>query len=203
MTVSLVVAAAENDVIGDDRRIPWRLPADMRRFARLTRGHAVVMGRVTYDSIVDKLGHPLPGRRSIVISQRPGAPVESVTWVVSPDAAADAAESFRRAQEQQDWFVIGGATVYQQMLARVDAIHLTRVHAHVAGDTALPPGWLDGFSLVTSEPVTDEAADFRYSFLRLDRTFSDTAISDNRFSDNLNSDYLGSDCPGSDRVDVR
>jgi dihydrofolate reductase len=198
MTVSLVVAAAENDVIGDEGRIPWRLPADMRRFARLTRGHAVVMGRVTHDSIVDKLGHPLPGRRSVVISQRPGAPVESVTWVASPDAAADAAASFRRAQGQQEWFVIGGATVYQQMLARVDAIHLTRVHAHVAGDTALPPGWLDGFSLVASEPVTDGAADFRYSFLRLDRTFSDITVSDSPISDNASSG-----CPGSGWADVR
>jgi len=170
MSVSLVVAAAENDVIGDDGKIPWRLPADMRRFARMTAGHAVVMGRVTYESIIDKLGHPLPGRLSIVISQRPGAPTESVTWVGSPATAADAAESFRRAQGQPEWFVIGGATVYQQMLAYVDAVHLTRVHARVAGDTMLPPGWLDGFSLVATQRVTDTAADFGYSFVHLDRT---------------------------------
>lgn len=170
MTVSLLVAAAENDVIGDDGKIPWRLPADMRRFAKMTAGHAVVMGRVTYESIIGKLGHPLPGRRSVVISQRPGSPVESVTWVASPAAAADAAESYRVAHGQPEWFVIGGATVYQQMLARVDAVHLTRVHAHVPGDTALPPGWLDDFSLVATERATDVAADFSYSFVRLQRT---------------------------------
>jgi dihydrofolate reductase len=173
MTVSLVVAAAENDVIGHGEEIPWRLPADMRRFARLTRGHAVVMGRVTYTSIVAKLGQPLPGRYSVVISQQPApepAETEWVTWVDSPAAAASAAESFRRAHEQRDWFVIGGATVYEQMLGYADAIHLTRVHADVPGDTSMPPGWLDGFSLVTAERVEDPAADHSYSFLRLDRT---------------------------------
>lgn len=169
MTVSLVVAAAENDVIGAEGRIPWRLPGDLRRFARMTSGCAVVMGRVTYDSIAGKLGHPLPGRRSVVISRRPGIEAPGVTWVDSAAAAADAAEAFRREQEQPEWFVIGGASVYEQMLACVDAIHLTRVHAHIAGDTAMPAGWLDGFSLVTSERVDDVAADHDYSFLQLGR----------------------------------
>jgi len=169
VTVSLVVAAAENDVIGDDGQIPWRLPADMRRFAAMTRGCAVVMGRVTYESIVAKLGHPLPGRRSVVISSRPGLGAEGVTWVDSAEAAAEAAESFRRSNDQPEWFVIGGSRVYGHMLDYVDVIHLTRVHAHVTGDTAMPPGWLDGFSLVTAERVADAGADHGYSFLRLGR----------------------------------
>jgi dihydrofolate reductase len=171
--VSLLVAAAENDVIGDAGRIPWRLPADMRRFAALTAGHAVVMGRVTYDSIVAKLGRPLPGRHSVVISQRPGLPTNSVTWVSSPSAAAEVAESLRLDLERSEWFVIGGASVYQQMLTYVDTVHLTRVHEHVPGDTAMPPGWLDGFSLVTAERVTDAAADRSYSFIHLGRADSD------------------------------
>jgi dihydrofolate reductase len=178
MTVSLLVAAAHNDVIGDEGRIPWRLPADMRRFARMTSGHAVVMGRVTYESIISKLGRPLPGRHSIVISRIvisrgvQGIPGEAVTWVASPSAAAEAADSLRERLEQRDWFVIGGASVYQQMLTYVDAIHLTRVHAHVPGDTAMPPGWLDGFSPVTAERVIDPAADLSYSFIHLGRTGS-------------------------------
>ncbi len=175
MTVCLLVAAAENDVIGDEGRIPWRLPADMRRFARLTSGHAVVMGRVTYDSIVAKLGRPLPGRHNVVLSQRPGPHAESVTWVPSPPAAASAAESLGTRLEQTEWFVIGGASVYQQMLTYVDTIHLTRVHAHVTGDTAMPPGWLDGFSLVTAERAIDPAADLNYSFIRFDRADAEKA----------------------------
>ena len=169
----MLVAAAENDVIGDDGRIPWRLPADLRRFAGMTSGHAVVMGRVTYDSIVAKLRRPLPGRHSIVISQRPGTPADAVTWVVSPSDAAEAAESLCQRLDKREWFVIGGASVYKQMLAYVDAIHLTRVHAHVTGDTAMPLGWLDGFSQVTAERVIDPAADLSYSFIHLGRADSD------------------------------
>lgn len=178
MTVSMLVAAAENDVIGDDGRVPWRLPADLRQFARMTSGRAVVMGRVTFESIIAALGRPLPGRHSVVISRRAlGESAEGVTWVASPSAAAQAAESLRERLDQREWFVIGGVSVYQQMLAYVDAIYLTRVHAHVPGDTAMPPGWLDGFSPVTAERVIDPAADFSYSFIHLGRTGADRASS--------------------------
>ena len=169
----MLVAAAENDVIGDEGKIPWRLPADMRRFAGMTSGHAVVMGRLTYDSIIAKLGRSLPGRHSIVISRRPGPPADAVTWVASPSDAAEAAESLCQRIDKREWFVIGGASVYEQMLAYVDAIHLTRVHAHITGDTAMPPGWLDGFSPVTAERVIDAAADLSYSFVHLGRADSD------------------------------
>jgi dihydrofolate reductase len=169
----MLVAAAENDVIGHEGRIPWRLPADMRRFAGTTSGHAVVMGRVTYESIVAKLGRPLPGRHSIVISRAPGTPADAVTWVASPSDAAEAAETLCQRLDKSEWFVIGGASVYEQMLAYVDAIHLTRVHAHLTGDTAMPAGWLDGFSVVTAEPVADAAADLSYSFVHLGRTGAD------------------------------
>lgn len=170
-TASLLVAAAENDVIGDEGRIPWRLPADLRRFAAMTSGHAVVMGRVTFESIIARLGRPLPGRHSIVISRgAPGASTDAVTWVTSPSAAAEAAESLRERMGQREWFVIGGASVYKQMLTYVDAVHLTRVHAHVAGDTTMPSGWLDGFSLLGTERVIDAAADLGYSFVHLGRT---------------------------------
>jgi len=178
MTVSLLVAAAENDVIGDEGRIPWRLPADMRRFAAMTSGHPVVMGRVTYESIVSKLGRPLPGRHSVVISRALGTPTDAVTWVASPSDAAEAAESLCQRLDKCEWFVIGGASVYKQMLAYVDAIHLTRVHAHLTGDTAMPPGWLDGFSVVTAEPAIDAAADLSYSFIHLGRAGADRAGAD-------------------------
>src|ERR1043166_5970122 len=69
MTASLIVAAAANEVIGRGGALPWHLPADLRRFRALTTGHVVVMGRLTHESIVDRLGHPLPGRTSIVVSR--------------------------------------------------------------------------------------------------------------------------------------
>ena len=76
--VHLIVAAAENDVIGRDGSLPWHLPADLKRFAAMTRGHAVVMGRSTYESIIERLGHPLPGRLSVVLSTTLDAVPEGV-----------------------------------------------------------------------------------------------------------------------------
>jgi dihydrofolate reductase len=170
MTAALLVAAAENEVIGRDGDLPWHLPGDLRRFARLTRGHPVVMGRLTHESIWRRLGGPLPGRQSIVISRDPPAGAEGVTWAASPAEAADVAGSMGQDESEKDWFVIGGASVYQHLLDRVSRIHLTRVHAIVEGDTRMPPGWLDGFTVTTAQSVPDDAADFAYSFIQLDRT---------------------------------
>ena len=74
MIVSLVVAASANEVIGADGALPWHLPGDLRRFRALTTGHVVVMGRLTYQSILDRLGHPLTGRTSVVVSRTLGEP---------------------------------------------------------------------------------------------------------------------------------
>jgi dihydrofolate reductase len=170
MSVRLLVAAAENDVIGRGGRLPWRLPADLRRFASLTRGHAVVMGRATYESVVASVGGPLPGRHSVVVSGR-GLDVhpEGVETAASPQDAAARAERFGREHNVEDWFVIGGASIYRQLLDQVDLIDLTRVHADVDGDARMPPGWLDGFVVAGAETATDEAAGLSYSYLRLTR----------------------------------
>jgi len=87
MIVSMIVAASENDVIGRDGALPWRLPRDARRFRELTTGHVVVMGRVTYDSIVAALGRPLPDRASIVVTRAGQAPGSGVA---QPGAAGPA-----------------------------------------------------------------------------------------------------------------
>lgn len=161
MDARLLVAAAENDVIGRDGALPWHLTGDLKRFAALTRGHAVVMGRRTHDSIVARLGHPLPGRRSIVVSrslrEAPGVEV-----VGSPRAAVDAAGD-------GTWFVLGGATVYAALLPVAGTVELTRVHAEVEGDTRMPPGWLDGFTVVATEPGPAAEGEPDYTFLTLAR----------------------------------
>jgi len=126
---SLVVAMARNRVIGRDNRLPWRLPADLAYFKKVTLGHPVIMGRRTWDSI----GRPLPGRRNIVVSRNreyraPGAIlVESLAraW----EAAGDAEEAC----------VIGGTSLFAEALPTADRIHLTEVEAEVAGDTYFPP----------------------------------------------------------------
>jgi dihydrofolate reductase len=160
---SLIVAAARNDVIGADGALPWYLPEDLRRFKRLTVGHPVVVGRVTHESILTRLGCPLPERTSIVVSSRPAGQVGAgVVWTTSLDAALNTAQA-AAADQVDEVFVIGGASVYEQVLPQVDRVYLTRLHRDVDGDTAMPPGWLDGFTLTAREDRP--GPDGGYSFL--------------------------------------
>lgn len=161
MTIHLLVAAAENDVIGRRGNLPWHLPADLKRFAALTRGATVVMGRRTHESIISRLGHPLPGRRSVVISRNlRGA--DGVEFVRTPDEAVHAAGP-------DGWFVVGGAAIYAALLPVVDVVKLTRVHAEVDGDVRMPAGWLDGFIVTDERPGPSEDASLPFSFVRLER----------------------------------
>lgn len=174
MTIAarLLVAADEDDVIGRDGDLPWRLPGDLRRFAMLTRGHAVVMGRLTYESILRRLGHPLPGRRSIIVSARGlggSALPDGVDVVPSPQGALALARVVTTSLGQPDWFLIGGASLYAELLPHMDVVDLTRVHARVGGDARMPAGWLNAFREVARQEAQDPAADHRYTFVRLER----------------------------------
>jgi dihydrofolate reductase len=175
MTVSLLVAAASNDVIGRDGALPWHLPADMRRFRALTAGHVVVMGRLTHESIIRRLGHPLGGRTSIVVSRTlPGTATGTagarlndgrVLVAGSVESALATAAELTAAAGRDEFFVLGGGSVYRQVLPSVERIYLTRVHDEVAGDCSMPAGWLDGFELAGREDAADPASGTRYSFL--------------------------------------
>lgn len=191
MIVSLIVAAAENDVIGRDGALPWRLPKDARRFRELTTGHVVVMGRVTYDSIVAALGRPLPDRASIVVTraippsgspatpQSPGPASPGtggaepaggqVLWADSLESALGLAKRIATAAGDTEIFVVGGVSIYRDLLPLADRIYLTRVHHVVEGDRSMPSGWLSGFGLVRSEEVVDEKSHLAYSFLDYER----------------------------------
>ena len=127
--VSLLVAAAENGVIGRDNTLPWHLSDDLRRFKALTLGKPMLMGRKTFEAI----GKPLPGRTSLVLSRsrdwaRPGATV-----------VRSLEEALERAGAVPELVVIGGAEVYRLALPHAQRIYLTRVHAEIPGDTVLPP----------------------------------------------------------------
>jgi dihydrofolate reductase len=150
----LVVAADKADTIGNDGRLPWHLPEDLKRFRALTMGHVVVAGRVTQDSIVARLGRPLPGRTTVVVTRRP-APAqatESVHYAHSVDEALALALTLETAGQV---FVIGGAQIYREALPRISTVYLTRVHDTVPGDCAMPAGWLDPFG----EPVDRDERD--------------------------------------------
>ncbi|PWW62793.1 dihydrofolate reductase [Actinokineospora spheciospongiae] len=167
MRTSLIVAADENDVIGRDNALPWHLPVDLARFKRLTMGHALVAGRHTHESILDRLGKPLPGRFTAVVTGKPdyaaGAGAASQPSCRSALGLARSVEAFAQRDEV---FVIGGAQVYGQLLDDVDRVYLTRVHQHLDdGDVAMPAGWLGAFELTGGE----ESGDSRCSFLTYDR----------------------------------
>ena len=126
--ISIIVAAAMNNVIGRDGELPWRLPEDLRRFKQLTIGKPIIMGRLTFESI----GKPLPERRNIVLSTRDGLTIEGCEVVATPDAA------LRVAGGAEEVMIIGGGRVYAQMLPMADRIYMTRVNASINGDTFFP-----------------------------------------------------------------
>ncbi|WP_106396444.1 dihydrofolate reductase [Actinocorallia populi] len=147
MTLILIVAAAANDVIGRDNALPWHLPEDLRHFRKLTTGNVVVMGRKTYDSIITRLGRPLPDRSTVVLTRDPSevAPHPDTTVTTTIEEALSAARSLA-APDGREIFVCGGSSVYAQALPDITKIHLTRVHRDVDGDATMPEGWLTGFT---------------------------------------------------------
>jgi dihydrofolate reductase len=167
---SLIVAVAENGVIGRAGALPWYLPGDLRRFRDLTTGHVVVAGRRTHESIVDRIGRPLPGRITVLVSRSCG-PADGP---VLPQPSVPAALSVARAIEEfaggDEVFVIGGAEVYAAALSEVDCVYLTRVHAEIPGDVRMPEGWLDGFAPAGRSESGVAALDGpAYSFQRYQR----------------------------------
>ncbi|WP_255150017.1 dihydrofolate reductase [Halorarius halobius] len=131
--VTLVAAVAENGVIGADGGMPWHYPADLKHFKETTTGHAVVMGRTTYESIVERLGEPLPDRLNVVLSSRDLDLPEGAVHAGSVEEALALAADY-----DEEVFVVGGATVYEQLLDRADRLVLTEIHESHDGDTYFP-----------------------------------------------------------------
>jgi dihydrofolate reductase len=151
MPLSIIVAAAENNVIGSRNQLPWHLPDDLKRFKALSLGKPVVMGRKTYESI----GRPLPGRTNIVVSRQPELHIDGCIVVPTLDAAIAASPS------TQETVVIGGAGIFRHALPYTTTVHLTRVHASVDGDVHFPP--LDP-SQWREIAVEHHAADARHAY---------------------------------------
>lgn len=128
--ISLILARADNGVIGDRGGLPWRLPDDLRRFKALTLGKPCIMGRKTWQSLPRK---PLPGRTNIVVTRDRTFAAEGAV-VVHSFADAIARAEFEKPSEIM---VIGGAEIFAAALARAERIHLTEIHASPAGDTRL------------------------------------------------------------------
>jgi dihydrofolate reductase len=160
MRIALIVAMAENRVIGRNNQLPWRIPADLRHFKALTLGKPVIMGRKTYESI----GRPLPGRDNIVISADSGYQAEGCQVVHSVEQALEAAGSCEEAM------IIGGANLYRQTLENADRLYLTLVKAEPEGDTWFPEIELQQWREIERQAHTaDESNEYDYDFVVLER----------------------------------
>ena len=153
--ITLVLARASNGVIGRDGGLPWRLPADLRRFKALTLGKPMVMGRKTFEGFPA----PLPGRRHIVLTRDPD-------WQA---AGAEAARSVGEALALADGevSVIGGAEVFALFEPLADRVELTEVHGAFEGDTVVPP--FEGWREVRREEHAENGDAPAYSFVTLER----------------------------------
>lgn len=157
MTISLVVAASENNVIGKDNRLLWHLPNDMKFFKNTTWGMPVIMGRKTFES----LGKPLAGRTNIVMTRDKDFTAKGATVCSNMEEAMKAAAE----TDAKEVFVIGGGEVYKQVLPHANRVYLTRVHTKLEGDAFFPELPATDWILLSQLDFTADAKHaFAYSF---------------------------------------
>ena len=157
MTISLVVAASENNAIGKNGQLLWHLPNDLKFFKNTTWGFPVIMGRKTFESV----NKPLPGRTNIVITSKPDWEAKGVITVRSLE------ESIQKVGEtnSKQAFIIGGGEIYKQSMDIADKIYITRVHANLEGDTFFPTIDKSKWQLIEDEIFEiDEKHAYSYSF---------------------------------------
>lgn len=164
MDICLIAALDRNGLIGRDNALPWRLPADLQHFKRVTLGKPIVMGRLTWES----LGRPLPGRHNIVLTRDPAYRAEGASVVHSIDAALAAAGAV------DDVMVIGGAALYRKLLPRAARLYLTRIDAAFDGDAWFPEVDPAEWCEVAREAhAPDERNPYPYAFVTLERRTAD------------------------------
>lgn len=155
--IALVVAASENNVIGDNGNLPWHLPKDLKFFKDLTWGMVIIMGRKTYEANEK----PLPGRVNVVMTSKADWEREGVLVAHTVNEALRIAKS----TNCKDYYVIGGGEIYKEFLPITDRIYMTRVHAEVEGDAFFPEFSTNEFHLVSSKRhEKDEKHQFSFTF---------------------------------------
>jgi dihydrofolate reductase len=158
--ICLIAALAANRVIGRNNALPWRLPADLKRFKALTMGHPVVMGRKTYESI----GGPLPGRRNLVITRNRSYSAAGCELVHSLD------EAIAACHDAGEIFIIGGAQLYRESLPHAHCLEFTEIQADFEGD-AVFPAYSPAQWRETAREIhgNEPGSPFRYDFVRYER----------------------------------
>ena len=170
MILSIIVAAAENNVIGKDNGLIWHLPADMKFFKEKTKGHAIITGRKNYESIPEKF-RPLPERTNIVVTRQLDYNAKGAIVVSSID---EAIEYVRTHFTNQEVFIIGGAEIYKQTLAICQKVYLTRIHHTFQGDAFFPELSLTEWQLKTQLSISaDEKNKYPFTFETWERNTND------------------------------
>ena len=166
MKLSMIVAAAQNRVIGRDNALPWYLPNDLKYFKQTTLGKPIIMGRKTYESI----GKPLPGRTNIVITRQTDYQPDGVKVVHSVAEARDLAESVCLIDGKEEAMIMGGAEIYTLALPDADRLYLTEVHADVDGDAYFPEYDKTEWQEISREDFSAEGPNpYNYSFVVYDK----------------------------------
>ena len=158
MIISAIVAMNPDGLIGDQNKIPWHLPADLKYFKKITLGHHILMGRKCFDSI----GKSLPGRKNIVVTKNP-------TFIVTDCIITNSIEEgilIAQQNKEEEMFIIGGGEIYRQSMHLVNKLYLTMVQFSGSGDVFFPQIDYNEWSLISDEKHTsDDKNNYDYSFL--------------------------------------
>lgn len=160
MKISLIVAVANNEVIGYQQKLPWHLPADLAHFKKLTLTKAIIMGRKTYESI----GKPLPERRNIIITRNKNFSVAGIEIFSSLN------EALLNLQSETEVMVVGGAELFREALPIAERIYLTHIHATFTGDTFFSVlNYQEWCEISREDHQADVKNPYNYSFIVLER----------------------------------
>ena len=165
MIISLIVAMDEQRGIGVEGRLPWHLPADLKRFKSLTMGHHLIMGRKTYESI----GNPLPGRTMIIVTRNPNYQPDGCMVARSLETAIE----FARMGMYNEAFIIGGGEIFNEAIDLADRIYLTLVHTNIPVNIFFPeysPG--DWEEVESDFNPADEKNQYPFTYKILTRKYS-------------------------------
>ncbi|MEK7617825.1 MAG: dihydrofolate reductase [Patescibacteria group bacterium] len=157
--ISLIVAIAKNRAIGKDNKLLWYLPEDLKRFKKLTTGHAIIMGRKTFESI----GKPLPNRTNIIVTRDPVYKAEGCFVAHSVEEAIYKAQSF----EKNEIFIIGGGQIFEQALGLADKLYVTIVEKEYHDADSFFPEYSHFTKIILQEE--DEYEGMKYKFLELEK----------------------------------
>lgn len=157
--VAAVVAIGRNRELGKENKLLWKIPADVQRFRDLTKGHPLIMGRKTFESILGYRGSPLPDRTNIVITRDPNWGYEGI---VAKHSLQEALEEAKKAPGSEEIHIGGGAELYKEALPLIDKLYLTLIDAEGEADTFFPPYEKEFTKVVSEESHEWEGIKYKY-----------------------------------------